>query len=240
MQLSQQNMDEELSTLALLLKETPILEVEEELAKGLHMLAQYSLTVQTLRLSEAEVTALAGTPGTRRLLQEAAWSNSLSRLMSLHYFNQWLNTLGRENSAVLAVLSDSQLTTGLMASSMVLDETVLAQALDCAKGERSDKAMLSDWQIIYQVLQWVGVATALNTMPRLTSSPTFSLRESGEEFGCVRWAPKPSTSLMLNVLLKPRYVISMFRKNNVNLLLVKIVMRILRMTPSTGFAFKTR
>lgn len=151
--------------LELLLKEALDAAEEGTLAGYFHVLAQYSLTVQALRLSEAEVTVLAGIPGTRQLLPDMAQDNALARLMSLHYFHQWLNTLGRESGTVLAALNEGTLTTALMASAMGLDEIVLTQALCCVNAGASEKTPLSDWQTIYQILQWVNVATALNTMP---------------------------------------------------------------------------
>lgn len=151
--------------LDLLLKDTLSTADEFSLAGYLHVLAQYSLTVQTLSLSEAEVNVLAGIPGARQLLPDETQDNALARLMSLHYFHQWLNTLGRESGAVLAALSEGKLTTTLMASAMGQDETVLTQAWSCVDDDASNKTPLNSWQTIYQILQWMNVAAALNIMP---------------------------------------------------------------------------
>lgn len=189
--------------LELLLQETLSAAEERALAGNLHVLAQYSLTVQALSLSEAEVNVLAGVPGARQLLPAAAQGNALARLMSLHYFHQWLNTLGRESSTVLAALNESRLTTALMASAMGQDEAVLTQALRCVNAGASDKTPINNWQTIYQILQWVNVATALNTMPQMVKQ-LVDIRLSGTAAEQPSWSDWKSLSSSLEAALTQR------------------------------------
>ena len=169
----------------------------------LHVLAQYSLTVQALGLSDAEVSVLAGVPGTRQIFPDEAQNNALSRLMSLHYFHQWLNSLGRESSAVLAALNEGKLTTELMALAMGQDEIVLTQALSCVDVSASNKTELSNWQTIYQILQWVNVATTLNTMPMVVKQ-LVDIRLSGTSDAQPSWAEWKKLSRSLEAALTQR------------------------------------
>lgn len=190
--------------LTLLLQEALSVEDEGTLARYLHVLAQYSLTAQVLSLSEAEVSALAGILGARVLLPEDDLANgALARLMSLHYFHQWLNTLGRESSTVLAALKEGKLTTALMASAMGMDEVVLSQALVCVDEEASIETTLGNWQIIYQILQWVNVATALNTMPRVVKQ-LVDIRLSGTTAEQPSWKEWKALSRSLEAALTQR------------------------------------
>jgi hypothetical protein len=189
--------------LKLLLQETLSVAEERSLAGNLHVLAQHSLTVQALSLSEAEVNVLAGIPGTRQLLPAAAQGNALARLISLHYFHQWLNTLGRESGSVLAALNESRLTTALMASAMGLNEKMLTQALRCVNADASDKTLVKDWQTIYQVLQWLNVATRLNTMPQVVKQ-LVDIRLSGTTAAQPSWSDWKSLSRSLEAALTQR------------------------------------
>lgn len=189
--------------LKLLLQETLSAAEERALAANLHVLAQYSLTVQALSLSEAEVNVLAGVPGARQLLPTVAQGNALSRLMFLHYFHQWLNTLGRESSTVLAALNESRLTTVLMASAMGQDEAVLTQALRCVNADANDKTPVNNWQTIYQILQWVDVATALNTMPQVVKQ-LVDIRLSGTAEEQPSWESWKNISRSLEAALTKR------------------------------------
>lgn len=182
-----------------------ILDTDDEgiLSGYLHVLAQYSLTVQALSLSEAEVNVFAGFPGARQLLPYAAQSNGLARLMSLHYFHQWLNTLGLESSAVLAALNEGKLTTALVASAMGQDEVVLNQALRCVDEASSNKTELQDWQTIYQILQWVNVASALNTMPKVVKQ-LVDIRLSGTKEKQPSWEEWKNLSRSLEIALTER------------------------------------
>lgn len=189
--------------LGLLLQQTLDNDEESTLAGYLHLLAQYSLTVQALSLSYAEVEALSGIPGARQLLPNTTQGNTLAWIISLHYFHQWLNTLGRESSAVLDALNQSELTTTLMASAMGQDETVLNQALRCVREGDDDNTLLSDWQTIYQILQWVNVAAALNTMP-LVVKQLVDIRLSGEEAERPAWNEWKNLSRSLEAALSPR------------------------------------
>lgn len=189
--------------LKLLQQKTLSAKEELSLAGNLHVLAQYSLTTQALSLSEAEVTVLAGIPGARQLLPAAAQGNALARLMSLHYFHQWLNTLGRESSVILAALHEGKLTTTLMASAMGLDEAVLIQALRCVNTGASVNTPLSNWQTIYQILQWVNVATALNTMPAVVKQ-LVDIRLSGPTAEQPSWDEWKALSRSLEAALTQR------------------------------------
>ncbi|HAT2830528.1 TPA: toxin [Klebsiella oxytoca] len=194
--------------LKLLLAET-LKPVDEALLAGyLHMLAQYSLTVQALSLSEAEVGVLAGIPGARQLLPDVAQDNALARLMSLHYFHQWLNTLGRESSAILAALNEGKLTTTLMASAMGLDVAVLTQALSCVDEDASAEATLGNWQTIYKILQWVNVATALNTMPVVVKQ-LVDIRLSGKADQQPDWDAWKDLSRSLEAALTQRQAVAL-------------------------------
>ncbi len=191
--------------LNLLLKETLSAEEERTLAGYLHVLAQYSLTVQALSLSEAEVNVLAGIPGARQILPDMAQDNILGRLMSLHYFHQWLNTLGRESGTVLAALNEGKLTTRLMASAMGQDKAVLTQALRCVNEGASEKTPISNWRTIYQILQWVNVATALNTMPAVVKQ-LVDIRLSGTTAEQPSWKEWKNLSRSLEAALTQRQV----------------------------------
>ncbi|WP_421512423.1 neuraminidase-like domain-containing protein (plasmid) [Enterobacter sp. JS8-1] len=191
------------SFLTLLLKETLSADEEGTLAGYLHVLAQYSLTTQALSLSEAEVSVLASVPGARQLLPDVAQDNALARLMSLHYFHQWLNTLGRESSTILAALNEGRLTTTLIASAMALDEAVLAQALSCVDEDASAESTLGNWQTIYQILQWVNVATALNTMPAVVKQ-LVDIRLSGMADEQPSWEEWKNLSRSLEAALTQR------------------------------------
>lgn len=194
--------------LKLLLAETLKPADEALLAGYLHMLAQYSLTVQALSLSEAEVGVLAGIPGARQLLPDVAQDNALARLMSLHYFHQWLNTLGRESSTILAALNEGKLTTTLMASAMGLDEAVLTQALSCVDEDASAEATLGNWQTIYKILQWVNVATALNTMPVVVKQ-LVDIRLSGKAEEQPDWDEWKDLSRGLEAALTQRQAVAL-------------------------------
>lgn len=189
--------------LKLLLQETLSTAEERSLAGNLHVLAQYSLTVQALSLSEAEVNVLAGIPGPHQPLPTEAQGNALTRLISLYYFHQWLNSLGRESGTVLAALNESRLTTALMASAMRLDEAVLTQALRCVNADANDKTLVKNWQTIYQILQWVNVATTLNTMPQLVKQ-LVDIRLSGTAEEQPSWSDWKNLSRSLEAALTQR------------------------------------
>ncbi|MDE1474006.1 neuraminidase-like domain-containing protein [Xenorhabdus bovienii] len=143
------------------LKETLSPDETTQLVQFCHVMAQLSLSVQTLRLSEAELSVLVISGFT--VLGERsqpAGQHNIDTLFSLYRFHQWINALGNLSSDTLDMLRRQTLTADRLASVMGLDISMVTQAIACA-----DVSSLQSWQNINAVLQWLDVATELHTMP---------------------------------------------------------------------------
>ncbi|PHM46895.1 neuraminidase-like domain-containing protein [Xenorhabdus miraniensis] len=145
----------------LVLKETLSKEETTQLVQFCHVMAQLSLSVQKLRLSEAELSVLVisgfSVLGAR---SQPAGQHNIDTLFSLYRFHQWINTLGNLSSDTLDILRQQTLTADRLASVMALDISMVTQAMTCARVSR-----LKSWQNINSVLQWMDVASELHTMP---------------------------------------------------------------------------
>ncbi|AIR59388.1 hypothetical protein LH23_01585 [Cedecea neteri] len=177
---------------------------EDILAGYLHVLGQYALTVDALRLSAAEVAALAADTGKRRRLfaSVVAGRDAVNRLLSLYHFHSWINGLGRESSSILATLNTGSVDVAQLASAMGLGEAMLTQALFCVTGKNSAK-IAGGWQTIYPMLQWVNVAGALNTMPVVIKELT-DIRLSASGANASDWAKWSSLARKLEAALTAR------------------------------------
>ncbi|MDE9457059.1 neuraminidase-like domain-containing protein [Xenorhabdus bovienii] len=147
--------------MTLVLKETLSPDETTQLVQFCHVMAQLSLSVQTLRLSEAELSVLVISGFT--VLGERsqpAGQHNIDTLFSLYRFHQWINALGNLSSDTLDMLRQQTLTADRLASVMGLDISMVTQAIACA-----DVSSLQSWQNINAVLQWLDVATELHTMP---------------------------------------------------------------------------
>ncbi|MDE1480015.1 toxin [Xenorhabdus bovienii] len=143
------------------LKETLSPDETIQLVQFCHVMAQLSLSVQTLRLSEAELSVLVISGFT--VLGERsqpAGQHNIDTLFSLYRFHQWINALGNLSSDTLDMLRQQTLTADRLASVMGLDISMVTQAIACA-----DVSSLQSWQNINAVLQWMDVASELHTMP---------------------------------------------------------------------------
>ncbi len=145
----------------LVLKETLSKKETAQLVQFCHVMAQLSLSVQTLRLSEAELSVLVISGftvlGTK---SQPAGQHNIDTLFSLYRFHQWINALGNPSSDTLDMLRQQTLTADRLASVMGLDISMVTQAMACA-----DVSRLQSWQNINAVLQWMDVASELHTMP---------------------------------------------------------------------------
>ncbi|ATF91150.1 Salmonella virulence plasmid 28.1kDa A protein [Cedecea neteri] len=177
---------------------------EDILAGYLHVLGQYALTIDALRLSAAEVAALAADTGKRRrlLASVVVGRDAVNRLLSLYHFHSWINGLGRESGSILATLNTGSVDVAQLASAMGLGETMLTQALFCVTGKNSPK-ITGGWQTIYQMLQWVNVAGALNTMPVVIKELT-DIRLSASGANASGWAQWSSLARKLEAALTAR------------------------------------
>ncbi|MDE9452800.1 neuraminidase-like domain-containing protein [Xenorhabdus bovienii] len=147
--------------MTLVLKETLSDDETTQLVQFCHVMAQLSLSVQTLRLSEAELSVLVISGFT--VLGERsqpAGQHNIDTLFSLYRFHQWINALGNPSSDTLDMLRRQTLTADRLASVMGLDISMVTQAIACA-----DVSSLQSWQNINAVLQWLDVASELHTMP---------------------------------------------------------------------------
>ncbi|MDE9587363.1 neuraminidase-like domain-containing protein [Xenorhabdus bovienii] len=147
--------------MTLVLKETLSPDETIQLVQFCHVMAQLSLSVQTLRLSEAELSVLVISGFT--VLGERsqpAGQHNIDTLFSLYRFHQWINALGNPSSDTLDMLRRQTLTADRLASVMGLDISMVTQAIACA-----DVSSLQSWQNINAVLQWLDVASELHTMP---------------------------------------------------------------------------
>ncbi|MDE9426976.1 neuraminidase-like domain-containing protein [Xenorhabdus bovienii] len=143
------------------LKETLSDDETTQLVQFCHVMAQLSLSVQTLRLSEAElfVLVISGFTVLGERSQPAGQHN-IDTLFSLYRFHQWINSLGNSSSDTLDMLRQQTLTADRLASVMSLDISMVTQAMASAGVSR-----LQSWQNINAVLQWMDVASELHTMP---------------------------------------------------------------------------
>ncbi|MBD2784170.1 toxin [Xenorhabdus sp. DI] len=145
----------------LALKETLSDDETTQLVQFCHVMAQLSLSVQKLRLSEAELSVLVisgfSVLGAR---SQPAGQHNIDTLFLLHRFHQWINGLGNPSSDTLDMLRQQTLTADRLASVMRLDISMVTQAMVSAGVNR-----LQCWQDIDTVLQWINVASALHTMP---------------------------------------------------------------------------
>ncbi|MGJ0638344.1 neuraminidase-like domain-containing protein [Xenorhabdus bovienii] len=170
---------------------------EQQLTRFCHVLAQLALSVQTLRLSEAEViTLVASGSAILGCDNERAGENYSDTLMLLYYFHKWINTLGRASSDVLGALGDQRLNREQLAAAMNLDDDLIEQAMACAGVQN-----LHSWLNVAQTLQWVDVANQLNTMPTVVKSLVDIRYISGEQPSWSEW--KQLTS-RLEAGLSPR------------------------------------
>ncbi len=193
--------------LSLLVKETLVAGVGKEegiLAGYLHVLGQYALSIQLLRLSDAEVAALARNTGKLRLLAEPLVDghDAVNRVMSLQAFHHWINGLGRESGTILAALAAGSVEVGQLASAMGLGEEMLTQALNCVTGKTS-QTLSGGWQTIYPVLQWVNVAGALNTLP-VVIKQLVDIRLADSSETPANWAKWTSLARKLEAALSAR------------------------------------
>ncbi|MBD2797156.1 toxin [Xenorhabdus sp. 18] len=145
----------------LALKKTLSDDETTQLVQFCHVMAQLSLSVQKLRLSEAELSVLVisgfSVLGAR---SQPAGQHNIDTLFLLHRFHQWINGLGNPSSDTLDMLRQQTLTADRLASVMRLDISMVTQAMVSAGVNR-----LQCWQDIDTVLQWINVASALHTMP---------------------------------------------------------------------------
>ncbi|MDE9436097.1 toxin [Xenorhabdus bovienii] len=147
--------------MTLVLKETLSDDETTQLVQFCHVMAQLSLSVQTLRLSEAELSVLVISGFTvLGARSQPAGQHNIDTLLSLYRFHQWINALGNLSSDTLDMLRQQTLTADRLASVMSLDISMATQAMDCAGVSR-----LQSWQNINAVLQWMDVASELHTMP---------------------------------------------------------------------------
>ncbi|CDH21941.1 A component of insecticidal toxin complex (Tc) [Xenorhabdus bovienii str. kraussei Quebec] len=147
--------------MTLVLKETLSDDETTQLVQFCHVMAQLSLSVQTLRLSEAELSVLVISGFT--VLGERsqpAGQHNIDTLFSLYRFHQWINALGNSSSDTLDMLRQQTLMADRLASVMSLDISMVTQAMACA-----GVSSLQSWQNINAVLQWMDVASELHTMP---------------------------------------------------------------------------
>ncbi|MCG1018548.1 MULTISPECIES: neuraminidase-like domain-containing protein [Burkholderiaceae] len=132
-----------------------------QLAQFCHVMAQLSLSVQMLSLSEAELSVLVKSGfavlGTK---SQPAGQHNIDTLLSLYRFHKWINELGNLSSDTLDRLHQQTLTADRLASVMSLDISMVTQAMACA-----EVSGLQSWQDINTVLQWMDVALELHTMP---------------------------------------------------------------------------
>lgn len=157
--------------LTLAVQKTLDKEQEKQLACFFHALAQLALTVRTLSLSEAEVAILA--PGSTTLLRASTGS---ATVQSLYNFHRWINRLGSQSSAILAAFGEGKLNWEQIATAMNIDAALLTQAVTCAGLQ--DKP--TNWQHVDHALQWLDVATRLNTMPAVIKA-LVDIRYSGSK-----------------------------------------------------------
>ncbi|MBC8954457.1 neuraminidase-like domain-containing protein [Xenorhabdus sp. PB62.4] len=147
--------------MTLVLKESLSANETTQLAQFCHVMAQLSLSVQTLRLSEAELSVLVisgfAVLGAK---SQPAGQHNIDTLFLLYRFHQWINGLGNPSSDTLDMLRQQTLTADRLASVMGLDISVVTQAVACA-----GVSSLKSWQNINSVLQWIDVASELHTMP---------------------------------------------------------------------------
>ncbi len=145
----------------LVLKETLSDDETTQLVQFCHVMPQLSLSVQMLRLSEAELSVLVISGFTvLETKNQPAGQHNIDTLLSLYRFHQWINTLGHLSSDTLDMLRQQTLTADRLASVMGLDISMVTQAMACAGVSR-----LQCWQDIDTVLQWIDVASELHTMP---------------------------------------------------------------------------
>jgi hypothetical protein len=147
--------------MTLALKEELSANETTQLAQFCHVMAQLSLSVQMLRLSEAELSVLIMSGftvlGTK---SQPAGQHNIDTLLSLYRFHKWINELGNFSSDTLDILCQQTLTADRLASVMSLDISMVTQAMACA-----GVSGLQSWQDINTVLQWMDVALELHTMP---------------------------------------------------------------------------
>ncbi|CEE90082.1 A component of insecticidal toxin complex (Tc) [Xenorhabdus nematophila str. Anatoliense] len=147
--------------MTLVLKESLNANETTQLVQFCHVMAQLSLSVQTLRLSEAELSVLVisgfAVLGAKN---QPAGQHNIDTLFSLYRFHQWINGLGNPGSDTLDMLRQQTLTADRLASVMGLDISMVTQAMVSAGVNQ-----LQCWQDINTVLQWIDVASALHTMP---------------------------------------------------------------------------
>ncbi|MBD2820060.1 toxin [Xenorhabdus sp. 42] len=147
--------------ITLVLRESLNASETAQLVQFCHVMAQLSLSVQTLRLSEAELSVLVisgfavlGAKG------QPAGQHNIDTLFSLYRFHQWINGLGNPGSDTLDMLRQQTLAADRLAAVMGLDISMVTQAMVSAGVNR-----LQCWQDINTVLQWIDVASELHTMP---------------------------------------------------------------------------
>ncbi|MDX8000862.1 toxin [Xenorhabdus sp. Reich] len=147
--------------MTLVLKESLNANETTQLVQFCHVMAQLSLSVQTLRLSEAELSVLVISGFTvLGAKSQPAGQHNIDTLFLLYRFHQWINGLGNPSSDTLDMLRQQTLTADRLASVMGLDISMVTQAIVSSGVNR-----LQCWQDINTVLQWIDVALALHTMP---------------------------------------------------------------------------
>ncbi|MDR0217364.1 MAG: toxin [Enterobacteriaceae bacterium] len=134
-----------------------------QLVQFCHVMAQLSLSVQKLHLSEAELSVLIASDfSVLGAKGQPAGQHNIDMLFSLYRFHQWINKLGNLSSDTLDMLHQRTLTADRLSSVMRLDSSMVTQAMDCA-----GVSNLQNWRNINTLLQWIDVASALHTMPSM-------------------------------------------------------------------------
>ncbi|MCW2257507.1 hypothetical protein M2263_003598 [Providencia alcalifaciens] len=117
-------------------------------------LAQLSIIINTVNISEQELSLLLNKPA---LLAKGMIELGLNVdiLQQLTLFHQWINGAGDYVNEVLSALNDGALTAALLANSLQAEVKQVAQAMAQVVDEGAD---LAHWDDVFSVIQWVKIS----------------------------------------------------------------------------------
>ncbi|HFD6780765.1 TPA: neuraminidase-like domain-containing protein [Pseudomonas aeruginosa] len=146
---------------SLIQKETPTETERNNIIAFAQVLAQLSIIVNTVNISEQELALLVGNPALLSAGTTALGLN-VDILQQVTLFHRWINGSGTYVNEVLTALNDGTLSAELLANSLQDEVTRVTQAM--AKAVPGSTA-LAHWNDVFVVIQWLKVAAALNITP---------------------------------------------------------------------------
>ncbi|MCT8342098.1 Tc toxin subunit A [Photorhabdus kleinii] len=136
---------------------------EEQAVQYCQCLAQLALIYRSIDLSENTLRLFVTQPQLFDLTAGTASTHNALSLVKLTHFTNWVNSLGKNASSVLAEFEKGTLEAKQLADAMSLDKNLLEQASTQAQ------ANFANWTSINTILQWVNIAHQLNVSPQSVS-----------------------------------------------------------------------